>query len=99
MKLLTTEQIVENVLREQEETRSDDFLLVYAVYNQLNSKVSAMDSFSYVMSQHKELGLPSWATITRVRRKVFERYPDLKPEKITEIREEKEEEFIEYSRT
>ncbi len=86
------------VLTRFEETRSDDFKLYFHVCRSINENVAIMDRFSYVMLNHKELGFPSFESVTRCRRKVFELYPNLKPEKVTKFRKEKEEEFREYSK-
>ena len=51
------------------------------------------------MLNHKEYGLPAIASIMRARRKVYEKYPYLKPEKVTKYRKDKEEEYREYSRS
>ena len=86
------------VLEKYEETRSDDFKLYFHVCRAINENVAIMDRFSYVMLNHKELGFPSFESVTRCRRKIFEKYPNLKPKKVTKFREEKEEEFKEYAR-
>jgi hypothetical protein len=86
------------VLEKYEEIRSDDFKLYFHVCRSINENVAIMDRFSYVMLNHKELGFPSFESVTRYRRKVFELHPNLKPEKVTKFRKEKEEEFREYSK-
>jgi hypothetical protein len=86
------------VLEKYEETRSDDFKLYFHVCRSINENVAIMDRFSYVMLNHKQLGFPSFESVTRCRRKVFELHPNLKPEKVTKLRKEKEEEFREYSK-
>ena len=73
------------VLTRFEETRSDDFKLYFHVCRSINENVAIMDRFSYVMLNHKELGFPSFESVTRCRRKVFELYPNLKPEKVTKL--------------
>lgn len=97
MDFKNTESIVTQVLLKYPETRSDDFLLVYCVYREINFNVATMDRFSEVMLNHKQYGFPSFHTVTRVRRKIFQKNPELKPEKVTEFREEKETEFREYA--
>ena len=51
------------------------------------------------MLNHYEYKLPAIASIMRARRKVYEKYPYLKPEKATKKRSEKVEEYKEYSRS
>lgn len=49
------------------------------------------------MLGHKQLGLPSFESITRTRRKVQEKYPTLRANKqMQDIREEQEQLFFEY---
>lgn len=98
MKIKKIEDKVFKVLQQRPETRSDDFVLVFWVFNEFNENAVYMP-FDYVMANHVELCLPSFHSITRARRKIFENHPELKPKKITKYRAEKEEEFKEYSRT
>lgn len=99
MKLETTENIVLKVLKSYDLARKDDFYLYYCVCREINLNVATIDKFSYVMLNHKKLGFPSFESVTRARRKLFEKYPELKPYHVTKKREEKEEEYKEYSRT
>lgn len=94
-----TEEIVKDVLIKFPETRSDDFLLIFAVYREINFNLAIMDRFSEVMINHSRYKLPSFHTITRARRKIFEKYPELRPEKVTRKRKELEEDYKEYART
>lgn len=95
---IKNEEIVEYVLRIHEKSRNDDFYLILKVYELINPKPIYNCSFRDVMLNHKLYGLPSFHTISRCRRKVFEKYPNLKPLKVTEKRNELEEEYKEYSR-
>jgi hypothetical protein len=97
--LYYTEKIVEKVLRQHIDTRSDDFILIYRVFKEINENVVIRLPFFEVMLNHKEYGLPAIASIMRARRKVYERYPYLNPKKIKELRKEKEEEYKEYSKS
>ena len=65
MELERTEDIVLKVLQKYEQTRSDDFVLVYAVYREINFNVATIDRFSEVMLNHKKYGFPSLFHITR----------------------------------
>ncbi len=96
MKVKKIEKVVLKVLKEKPETRSDDFLLIYHVVKE-TANMPFEPYFCDVMLQHKELGIPSFHSITRARRKLFEKYPYLKPEKTTKKREEKEVEFKAYA--
>ena len=99
MDFKTIEDKVAYVLRKYPETRSDDFQLIFAVYRMINENVAVMDRFSEVMLNHKQYGFPSFHSITRARRKIFEKYPELKPDSVTKKRQELEEEYKGYSRT
>lgn len=99
MLLLTTEEIVERVLREHRDTRSDDFILIYRVFKEINENAVIREPFHHVMLNHKDYKLPAIASIMRARRKVYEKYPYLNPKKIKELRKGKEEEYKKYSRS
>lgn len=98
MKLETTENIVLRVLKEYDQAKKDDFYLYFCVCREINFNVATIDKFSYIMLHHKELGFPSFSSVTRARRKIFEKHPELKPFYVTKKRKEKEEEYIEYAR-
>lgn len=90
------EEIVEYILETHEQTRYDDFKLVLKVYGYINSEV-VKERFDVVMYCHKEYEIPSFHSISRTRRKVFEKRPDLNPKKIKELREIQEQKYKEYA--
>lgn len=92
-----TEHIVRNVLNLYKDSRSDDFVLIYRVFKEVNENCVIREPFFQVMLHHIEYGLPAISTIMRCRRKIFKEQPELKPKKVTKKREEKEAEFIEYA--
>ena len=99
MNLYKTEEVVERVLRQHKDTRSDDFILIYRVFKEINENAVIREPFYQIMLNHKEYGLPAIASVMRVRRKVYEKYSYLKPERVTKLRKDKEEEYKEYSRS
>lgn len=99
MNIYKVEEVVENVLRKHTDTRSDDFILIYRVFNEINESVVVRLPFFEIMLNHNEYKLPAIASIMRARRKIYEKYPYLKPEKATKYREAKVEEYIEYSKS
>ena len=99
MNLYTVEEKVENVLREYEDARKDDFILIYRVFKEVNENAVIRNPFYHVMLYHDNYNFPAIASIMRARRKVYQKYPDLKPEKVTKKRNEKIEEYKEYSRS
>lgn len=99
MNLYTIEEKVEYVLREYEDSRANDFILIYRVFKEVNENAVIRNPFYHVMLNHDQYNFPAIASIMRSRRKVYQKYPDLKPEKVTKKRNEKAEEYKEYSRS
>lgn len=105
MKLKNLESMVLKIMQRYEATRSDDFVLIYAVYreiaihNEICFNMPLTDSFCDMMMNHKKYGFPSFESVTRARRKIFETHPELKPKKITKERKKAEEEYKEYSKS
>lgn len=96
MKIKVLESTVKEILEKDPSTRSDDFILVTSVYQRLG-KINDTQTFYCVMLSHIQLGLPSFKSITRARRKVQEKYPALRANKqMQDKREEQEQMFFEY---
>ena len=70
---------VEKVLREHKDARDSDFRTIGWVIKLTRPEVMSM-SFSAVLWNHKELGLPSFETIRRTRQKLQHDNPDLRGE-------------------
>ena len=85
-----TKEIVTDILREQPKARDNDALLICLVYNKLGHHWT--QQFGTIMSCVSDGELPSLETITRVRRKVQEEYPDLRGE-VSGLRKELQEEY------
>ena len=86
--------IVYNALVDHPETRADDFMLVLEVYKHF---VSGEMSFNTVLEHHIELGLPSFASILRTRRKLQKKHPELVNATAAAIREGEEKEYRAYA--
>lgn len=105
MKRKNLENMVLKILQKYELTRSDDFVLIYAVYREIAVhteivfNIAITDSFSDMMLNHKKYGFPSFESVTRARRKIFETHPELKPTETTKRRKKAEEEYKEYSKS
>lgn len=99
MNLYTIEEKVEYVLREFEDSRESDFILIYRVFKEINENAVIRKPFYEIMLNYYEYNFPAIASIMRARRKVYEKYPYLKPEKVTKKRNKKIEEYKEYSRS
>lgn len=96
-KLKKVEELVKRVLERKQFTKNDDFYLVVNVYCEINSDVRYKD-FGYVMENHKSLKLPSFESITRARRKLQAKYPDLRgSEDMTERRYREWQDFRTYA--
>lgn len=96
-KLQKTEKIVLEILENQPETRKNDYLLTLEVWERLRPYIR-MAQLEYVFTMQKELKLPSFKTIERCRRKIFETRKDLMDDTVTEIREKETEVYKEYAR-
>lgn len=86
--------MVYKALVDHPETRADDFKLVLTVYKQF---VSGDMSLNTVLEHHTELGLPSFASIVRTRRKLQRKHPELVNAKAAAIREKKRKEYKAYA--
>lgn len=91
------ETIVTGCLVQSREARDDDFVLVNMVYDRINATTGSK-SFDYVMRNHVFLGLPSFESITRARRKVQAARRDLQGSKqMKAIRKQEEKAFYNYA--
>lgn len=93
-KLRIYEPIVKEVLNEYPQARVDDFFLYVAVLNYFcNTHEPLVDLFL----NHTEKGIPGFESITRCRRKLQEKFPELR-KPLPKIRVEETEDFIRYAR-
>jgi len=74
--LKTIEEKVKSVLQKNEDARNDDMVLYLALCN-LYLKDAGTMPLAQIMTRHKELGLPSFESVGRTRRKLQERHPEL----------------------
>ena len=95
-KISIIEPLVEKAIRESVVAREDNYILyIMVLENYIDvDKISFKD----VCLHHVELGIPSLESVTRCRRKLQEKYPELVG-KNRKIRENEEEIFREYSRS
>lgn len=92
------ENVVLNILKSFPLARSDDYFLMSKVCEQLNPDVCSKP-FKQVMQQHKTLGVPNWETVSRCRRKVQEKHPELKNPETAQIRAIEQEDYKGYAHT
>lgn len=93
-KISKIEPLVEKALRESKNCRKDDFLLYLTV---ISNFLDTGISIKTALVNHNILGLPSFETITRCRRKLQERDITLKDENMAVIREREQEDYKEYA--
>lgn len=97
-RLYQTEGTVKKVLTEYSDSRNDDFILIYRVYKEINEEAVLRELFFEVMMNHTKYCLPSFESITRARRKVMNKHPELKPvERVVKARKEEELNYREYA--
>lgn len=95
--LYKIEEVVKRVLFEFPDARTNDDVLVFRVYKEINEDVMIRELFCEVMLNRKHYNLPSYKSTERARRKVFEKYPNLKPEKVTQLRKKMDQEYRDYA--
>jgi hypothetical protein len=95
-KLKKIEDVVENILDRREDAREDDDILYLCVCEHFHADVSSMTVRDFFETR-KKTSCPSFASVVRSRRKVFERRPELKPEDITKLREGMTGVYIDYA--
>lgn len=103
-KILTTKNLVKTILTEMPETRDDDNLLWLETLRasvrdfKYGSKMCDL-TLAYVLKSINRLGLPSFGTVSRARRKLQEEYPELRgSENARRGRAKKEQTFKEFAR-
>lgn len=90
-------KIVLKVLQEDEQARKNEMHLYLRVHEMIypGIKDMALHEILDLMNLGK---IPNWESIGRARRRVQEKYPELKDEETAYYRELKEEEFKEFAR-
>ena len=83
-----TEKYVENALRNRPYTREDDNLLYVDVMRQIDPALVNVN-FLMTFENARKKKLPAYETISRCRRKLQEKYPEL--EETIEVRKQREE--------
>ena len=90
------ENLVHAILLDKAGTRSDDKLLYYWVLREEGYNVAGI-TLKYFLTVGE--GFPNYDSVTRCRRKLQEKYPELRPAKNEQIRrEEAEQDFRAYAR-
>ena len=88
------ENVVHAILLDKVATRADDKLLYYWVLHEEGFNLGITIANFLLCANY-----PNYDSITRCRRKLQEKYPELRPPKNVQIgRDEAEKEFVEYAR-
>lgn len=95
-RLKKVESVVEFILDRREDTRESDDILYLCVCEYFHRGVSSMTLKEFLKAR-KSTGCPNFETVRRTRQKVFERRPELKPKKVTELREDMIEVYVDYA--
>ena len=74
--LKTIEKKVKAILEKNGDARNDDMVLYLALCNVCLKDAGAMP-LAEIMTQHKYLGLPSFESVSRTRRRLQARHPEL----------------------
>lgn len=96
--LKTVEGKVKAVLQKNEDARNDDMVLYLALCN-LYLKNAGTMPLAEIMTRHKELGLPSFESVGRTRRKLQAEHPELLGSiRIQKIRAKQEQNYRRYAK-
>lgn len=95
-KLKNLEKVVKEILENDELARKDDCYLILEVIRRI-FPFEVGKTFADVMFNAKSKGI-SFESITRARRKIQRKYPELKDEETAEIRNIEQEEYREYAK-
>ena len=95
-RLKNVEHVVERILNTKEDARKSDDVLYLYVCEYFNEDTVLMTLRDFLTTR-KSTGCPTFETVRRTRQKVFEKRPELKPKKITELRENMIPVYIDYA--
>ena len=90
------EYVVEKILEVNEEARKNNDILYICVCEHFDPDVSSQTLKHFFTTRNKTV-YPAYESVTRARRKVFEKRPELKPGKVTQLREQMESVYIDYA--
>lgn len=93
------EEKVLDILVMYPEARANDFVL-YARYIQTNNPELKDVGLIYALTAAKQIGMPNYESVTRARRKIQAKCPELKaPYNVSRQRSRRRSEFEEYARS
>jgi len=95
-RLKKVEHIVEKILEIREDARKNDDILYLYVCEYFSKGISSLPLKKFLEIRHTTL-CPTFETVTRARRKIFENKPELKPPKVTKRRKDMEVVYKDYA--
>lgn len=95
-KLVKVEKVVEEILRQDKYARENDIYLIFKYITKLYPYETG-NKFKDVMFNVSNKGL-SFESITRARRKLQNKYPELRNIKVSKYRNNKQRDYINYSK-
>ena len=95
-KLNTIEKMVLEVLEQSPLARADDYVLMWLVCEKTKPELSEKP-FADVLYNHYAWGLPNWESVTRCRRKIQAKRPDLVAPETARKRRKEEKVYREYA--
>jgi hypothetical protein len=104
MKLVNTAYLVKQILTEMPEARDDDYLLWLKVIERVSETLNIPDytktiPFGLFLATAKYSKLPHFETVSRTRRKIQEKFPELRATAETQAaRSELEESYRDFAR-
>lgn len=96
MKLKKLETIVFEVLNENENARINDFILYGSVLKKMNISLNIRLRDFLVLANR--LKAPIFESVTRCRRKIQSKYPNLKNGDVAKLRQIEQKKYIEFSK-
>lgn len=97
MKIKDVEKLVLPVLIRNEKARTDDFILYGGILKDKN--IDLTTPVGYLLKDHEKYGIPPFESVTRCRRHIQRRMPELSKKSVAELRNRRQEEFKEYNKT
>lgn len=95
--LMKTANIILKILKEDELARKDDMHLFLRVHETLMPNISNYNTKT-VLDLIRRKKLPSWESMSRARRKMQEKYPELRDTETAGFRYAEEEKYREFAR-
>lgn len=92
------ETVVEHILEEVPETRGSDDALLYEYIVRIGDGECLNATYGWMLKHGSDAGYPKRSSVSRARRKIQERRPELKDAKVAARRAEREQDFRDYAR-